>query len=284
MQLNAPLIVNGYNRALTHTHIIGALSLKCMFNGHAMYTVGRSHVVVDHQRYLILNHAQPYDLLIEAVDPVESFCVFFPHAWQTDVLRNITLPDETLLENPYDTAQSSPLFFEIPHDHDDIVSPILFRIRTRYQSGESLPDSWLYKLLVRIIVMQLGVYQQARSFPGARPATRQELYRRLHQVIAFLHAHIERTLTLDDMAQVAYMSPYHFLRRFTEAFRITPHAYLTQLRLERAETMLRQSDLPVTEICMAVGFQSLSSFSTLFRRWYGMSPRAFRQQLRACAK
>jgi AraC-like DNA-binding protein len=70
------------------------------------------------------------------------------------------------------------------------------------------------------------------------------------------------------------------LRRFDRTFGSTPHAYLTHLRLERAKQLLSGDELSVTEICGAVGFESLGSFSTLFARRVGESPLRYRQSLR----
>jgi len=281
--LDAPLIVNGRNRRLEHTQVIGALSIKCMFHGRAIYRVESSDITVDDTRYLILNHAQPYDLWIEADQPVESFCVFFPRAWSSDVFRNRILPDEALLENPYDCTQAL-LFYELPQVHDALLSPLLFELRRCYQKNEKIPgerETLFYRLLSHMVVVQTGLQQRANTFPGVRASTRQELYRRFHLTLEYLHTHLDQTLSLEDLARVALMSPFHFLRRFTEAFGMTPHAYLTDKRLKRAESMLLQSDSSVTEIGLAVGFQSTGSFSKLFRRHYGASPRMFRQNARS---
>jgi AraC-like DNA-binding protein len=83
-------------------------------------------------------------------------------------------------------------------------------------------------------------------------------------------------LGVDDMARAAGLSRGHFSREFRRAFGESPHAYLLTRRLERAAAMLRTTDRPVTEICLAVGLQSLGSFTTSFTRTFGMSPRAYR--------
>jgi AraC-like DNA-binding protein len=83
-------------------------------------------------------------------------------------------------------------------------------------------------------------------------------------------------LTVDDMARAASMSRAHFSRAFRRAFGESPHAYLLTRRLERAAALLRTTDRSVTEICFAVGLQSIGSFTTSFTRTYGMSPTAYR--------
>ncbi len=68
-------------------------------------------------------------------------------------------------------------------------------------------------------------------------------------------------LSLDEVAQRAGYSRYHFLREFRAAYGETPRAYLTRRRIERAKDLLRSANLTVTEICHMVGFSSLGSFS-----------------------
>ncbi|MEJ2871628.1 AraC family transcriptional regulator [Actinomycetospora sp. OC33-EN08] len=79
-------------------------------------------------------------------------------------------------------------------------------------------------------------------------------------------------LDLDALAATAGLSKYHFLRCFSRTYGRTPAAYLTERRVERAQDLLRATNLTVTEVCWLVGYASLGSFSTRFRRLVGVSP------------
>jgi AraC-like DNA-binding protein len=83
-------------------------------------------------------------------------------------------------------------------------------------------------------------------------------------------------LGVDDLAAAAGLSRAHFSREFRRAFGESPHAYLLTRRLERAAALLRVTDRSVTDICLAVGLQSLGSFTTSFTRTYGEPPTAYR--------
>jgi AraC-like DNA-binding protein len=83
-------------------------------------------------------------------------------------------------------------------------------------------------------------------------------------------------LGVDDLAEVAGLSRAHFSREFRAAFGESPHAYLLTRRLERAAALLRTTDHKVVEICLAVGLQSVGSFTTSFTRTYGVSPTGYR--------
>jgi len=83
-------------------------------------------------------------------------------------------------------------------------------------------------------------------------------------------------LTVADLARAAGLSPAHFSREFRRTFGEPPHQYLLTRRLERAAALLRDTDRSVTEICFAVGLASVGSFTTSFRRVYGVPPLAYR--------
>ncbi len=102
---------------------------------------------------------------------------------------------------------------------------------------------------------------------------------RFDEICQYIEEHLDQPLSVDKLAALAHLSPYHFIRRFRRAYHRTPHQYLMHKRLERAKTLLAHSELPITEICFAVGFESLGSFSTLFRNVVGWSPSIYRARV-----
>lgn len=88
-------------------------------------------------------------------------------------------------------------------------------------------------------------------------------------------------LDLDALAAEAGVSKYHFLRCFASVYGMTPARYLSERRIERAQDLLRATNLTVTEICMLVGFASLGSFSARFTDLVGMTPSAYQAKYAA---
>jgi AraC-like DNA-binding protein len=93
-----------------------------------------------------------------------------------------------------------------------------------------------------------------------------------------LDSQYARPLDVPAMARAALMSPSLFARRFREAYGETPYAYLQARRLERAMALLRGGGMSVTDVCMAVGFTSLGSFSSTFARLVGEPPSAYKMR------
>jgi AraC-like DNA-binding protein len=90
--------------------------------------------------------------------------------------------------------------------------------------------------------------------------------------------HYTEPLDLEAIAAVAGISKYHFQRLFTATYGVSPAAHLSQRRVERAQDLLRATNLTVTEVCHAVGFSSLGSFSSRFRELVGESPSEFQRR------
>ncbi|MDQ4054606.1 MAG: AraC family transcriptional regulator [Actinomycetota bacterium] len=93
--------------------------------------------------------------------------------------------------------------------------------------------------------------------------------------------HYTQPLDLEALAAVAGLSKFHFQRLFKATYGLSPAAYVSQRRVERAQDLLRATNLTVTEVCHAVGFSSLGSFSSRFREIAGETPSEFQRRYAA---
>jgi len=139
-------------------------------------------------------------------------------------------------------------------------------------------------LVVAALVEQALVYL-LRRYANLRRSAHLELSRaglvdrRIRLAVELMHAHMHRDLSLEEIAASAHLSPFHFARLFKKLTGATPHAYLAGLRAARAQALLAETDLSVTEVGARVGYMSSSHFARAFRQATGLSPRAFRQAL-----
>jgi AraC-like DNA-binding protein len=118
---------------------------------------------------------------------------------------------------------------------------------------------------------------RVRGDPEPRPVP-VDLLAHLRRARDHVDRHYDRPLDLDQLAEVAGVSKFHFVRCFEATYGETPIRYLTRRRIERAQDLLRHANLTVTEVCMLVGFASLGSFSTRFRELVGETPTAYRDR------
>lgn len=103
-----------------------------------------------------------------------------------------------------------------------------------------------------------------------------DVYQRVVSAKLFIDNNFDEALDLACIARQANFSPYHFHRLFTTIYQKTPHQYLTFKRLEKAKALLQKEGISITEVCNSVGFESLGSFSTLFKKEHGYAPQYYR--------
>ncbi len=111
--------------------------------------------------------------------------------------------------------------------------------------------------------------QNENSFPKIY------FYRRLVQAKMYIDNHFDEPINLDSIADESCFSKFHFIRIFKSIYQKTPHQYLTFVRLEKAKTML-QDDITVIQACYACGFESITSFTALFKKTTGLTPAEYR--------
>jgi len=112
---------------------------------------------------------------------------------------------------------------------------------------------------------------------GARARSEVERCAAVDRVIAEMHERLDRPFSLDEMARIAYLSPFYFNRVFRQQTGVPPRRFHTALRVEAAKRLLVTTRRSVTEICLEVGYQSLGTFTTHFRELVGVSPRELRR-------
>jgi AraC-like DNA-binding protein len=255
----------------------GPLSIKTVISGVVSWKAAGRDLSVDPASFLVLNAGETYSMDINATRAVETACVFFRDGFVETHALDATTPVEASLDAPDRTAPSLPFLSRL---HSDLRGRTVQRVQTlaRRCSAQLQPSGFEEDFLVlsnQLIRLYAEMRAQMARLPALKSSTREEVFRRLQRAREYLHGNVEGAVSLEQTARAACLSPYHFHRAFTQAFRKTPHSYLTDLRLARAHGLLR-SGWSVVEACTEVGFTSTSSFSRLFRGAYGVAPSTLR--------
>ncbi|MFA0889506.1 MAG: helix-turn-helix domain-containing protein [Synergistales bacterium] len=146
----------------------------------------------------------------------------------------------------------------------------LFRslyIRLREHALDELEASTLWILFISETLKRHGEYPEKRLL---RPD--------IHKAVEFLRENADGEVSLKELADLVSLSPWHFLRTFSKATGLTPHAYLSQARVRRAEKLLRSGTAPA-DAAVAVGFADQSHLTRWFRKILGTTPAAFRREI-----
>ena len=103
-----------------------------------------------------------------------------------------------------------------------------------------------------------------------------DIYQRVIAAKIYIDENLHEPLDLEQISRQAFFSRFHFHRLFTHIYRKTPHQYLTRARLDAAKALLEKEGLSITDVCNCVGFESLGSFSLLFKKGTGHTPQYYR--------
>jgi AraC family transcriptional regulator len=124
----------------------------------------------------------------------------------------------------------------------------------------------------------------AEEHKPKRPYTIELHSRSVERVISALRGRLDESISLREMAAIAYMSRYHFIRTFRQVTGVPPRRFLSALRVEAAIRMLLNGDNSVTDICLDVGYSSLGTFIRRFSAVFGISPMRLRMLRRLTTK
>ncbi|BAU15386.1 transcriptional regulator [Leptolyngbya sp. NIES-3755] len=114
------------------------------------------------------------------------------------------------------------------------------------------------------------------TMPAIEFKSRGLTHTQLQQAIDYIHAHLNRELSLAELASIINISPTYFASLFKQAMGISPHQYVIQQRVERAKVMLSRTDLSIADIATQVGFSSQSHLTQQFKRVTGLTPKQVR--------
>jgi AraC family transcriptional regulator len=155
---------------------------------------------------------------------------------------------------------------------DQIVLSILSEMTNETAVGRMYVETASLMLAARII----HGYCDSGSCSLTAPAVHRLDHVRLRRVLDYISAHMADEITLADLAGVACLSPFHFARMFTRSIGVSPHRYVSRMRLESAMAELAQGRLSLAQIALNARFSSQASFTRAFRRATGTTPAEYR--------
>ena len=156
---------------------------------------------------------------------------------------------------------------------DPLIQQMAWALKTELATAGE--DSKLYAdsmatALAAHLLQRYGVKNVIKEYKGGLPTYQLKI------VIEYIQEHLTQNLSLDLLASLINISPHYFASLFKQSTGRPPHKYITNCRLEKAKTLLRQRDLPIAFICQEVGFKNQSHFTRVFRQQFHITPKAYR--------
>lgn len=227
------------------------LSIKAAWGGRERYLLPEREVAVDDDHWLLLDAGRSYGSAVRSPRPMTSFAVFLRPGLAAEVRAARRQSLDSALQAP-DPRRHDGVFSEHLRPHGGAVSQRLHALRAAAGAGECSED-WLEQQLT-LLLDELLHDGDAPVAAGPRRAAREELARRLHLAADFIDSHHAEPITLDDMARIACLSRYHFVRHFRERFGITPYACLLRKRARAAQRLLAAGMQDREAVALQCGF------------------------------
>jgi AraC-like DNA-binding protein len=277
---NEPGDVQGHN-----TVIYASTSEKYYYPTHAtpyffatnflntgQYIVNKQPVNIPEKAFYFLNPGDELAINFKNRQLLQTLFVLFNEDFVDSSLYSITTPADYQLDNPLIQCKEKPAIPNVPFQSDKIVSRLHSLLSSNPGTQQEIDDS-LFGLLTDFAEINTTLQAKLLKINAIKKSTREELYRRLFMAKDFMEDNATAlSLSLEDIAAYACMNKFHFLTNFKALYGTTPHQYITDLRLQKAFELLKEHYYSVTQACYAVGFESVPSFSSLFKRKFAVSP------------
>lgn len=270
------VIINTQTRQEYRTDIKGTLSIFSNIKGQAHITADNTTQHLGEETYFISNEEQLYG--IDIAQSVETFNIHFSTAMLQNLVPAIVGKYERLLDGYNKTTTIE--FANKAYWKDEYFRRTVQQLKNTSESGELndiMTEEILSALLEHIYVQQSDIRKNIEQLDAYKHSTKEEVAKRLSIAVDYIHAHYYSSVTLDELALVACMSKFHFLRTFKQVYKLTPYQYIMSVRLDRAKQLLQTTQMPVSNIAAMVGYDDVSVFSRGFKRYYNYQPIAYRK-------
>jgi len=244
---------------------------KCIVNNREM------NIFPDN--FTIINAGTDYSSLIDSITPVHTLSLYLNTQFVEDFNRSFFLGEEDLLT--HSEFEKKPEFVETLYPLHGNIRYNLSHLKRQIDQGlqdEMLLNEYLHHCLLGYYqIYHKEIDEKFRSLNFIKEKTRKEVFRRLLLAKEYLHSNSNKNVRLEDVADYCCLSINHLLRTFKNAYGLSPHQYLMQLRLDRAKGLLKATNYSLSDITCLVGFESVSSFVRLFKSSVGTTPFKYRK-------
>jgi AraC family transcriptional regulator len=272
------VIIHASGKSDYRPDIKGTLSLFMNVQGESRCGVSKELVRIEHGYFFLTNQHQHYTLEIESPQ-TETFNIHFGEKLVSQVYTRLVRSAQNLTDSPVIDNHSPVEFYNRLYAKDvqfqGLVKVLYAHSKQGWQDALLLEEQ-LTEVVVYLLSRHKQIAKEINQLAAVKKSTQTEIYKRLCLSLNYLHSYYTQELSLDELAGIACLSKFHYLRVFKSVFQLSPYQYLLKLRLEKAGELLKHTSIPVSEMSVELGFQNITSFSRLFHQRYGYSPTQYR--------
>ncbi len=276
------VVINAKSKETYRPDIMGPISLFLNAYGNSRCKVDGKTVLINDETYFITNRFQTYTLEIENEQPAETFNIHIGEYFSEQFLASAMHSSDILLNEGKQLTIPTVAFHNKLYRRDEAFNRLVNGVKQSRQDGtinKLFFEERLADLLMHLLQQHRNLLTDIANMPPVKPATKLELYKRLSLATDYIHSTYMEKTGLDEIAAAACLSKFHFLRLFKHVYHVSPYEYIQQLRMEKAESLLVNTSMQVTDIATLLGFDNSNSFSRLFSQRKNVYPTQYRAMI-----
>jgi len=240
------------------------------FHGKGCYVANQKKIEVSDRYFYFLNNNDKFEITFKESVPRQTFFILFNTKFIDDCFGSLLKSDEQLLSNPQ-VSKTEVVIPTVPFSYNASLLGKIFSL-SELKHSKCDRDDLLFELIADFSLLINATKKIINRVPAVKRTTKEEIYTRIFLAMEILNDCVSEKKTLDVIAEAVCMNKFHFLANFKRVTGTTPHQYVTQIRLHKAFDLLQNKHYTVSEVCYMLNFESLGSFSNLFKKKFFVSP------------
>ncbi len=234
----------------------------CYYVNGARYEVGAGDIV-------IFNQEEPHGWMVEGETMEVTVLIFSPRL----IAEQPSYCSEEYIKPILFWGSDFVNLIEAEDKRTDKIHSIMSDILEESEKRENGYTNMIHSDIVRIIILLIRHYENRDPDLQENLSEKRKSIRRLEEALNFINIHFTEMITLDQVAEISYMSPTYFSAYFKKVTNSTFREYLTFLRLNHAQELCVTTDYSMADIAMQCGFNNMSNFYKLYKKYIGPLPR-----------
>jgi AraC family transcriptional regulator len=256
---------------------VKSISLKYVLNGNENYTLGNKLFELTDNQFVVTNKFSECKVRIDKTNSNTGICIDLDENYFSDIIHSLFFPNQIDSLNQNISFFMSDELFSQGSFATGNLKMMLQKLVSFSNHGQALifKDDFLRNITYELILKQQKIIKEFNNISAIKSSTKKELYARLLQAKKLILDSGNCRLTIKEIAKMVCLSEFRFHHLFKETFGMTPLKYQTKVMMKKAVTLYSEKNISWTEVSEKIGYTDLQTFSKVFKRVYGASPKHF---------
>lgn len=233
-------------------------------------------IKVEANKFIVTNPSMGWEYVNERQDYIDVLSLVICDALREQFNYFVSTSQVRLLDNPFHSISNQTYFMEqmfgANYYRSGWLLQSIYRLSNNIDYAQTCPEELSIDVLQTIYNDQYRGYGLATHIASKKPSTKLETLKRLLRANEYIQDNLMNPISLDELSRVSTLSKYHLYNSFKLVYGKTPHQYINSLKIKKAQKILQNQKLSVSEVSDLFGFSDLAVFSKLFKKVYGKPP------------